>query len=332
MRPTQNSTVFRPDLGVLLTEYLDGAQQGYIGTQIFTPFPVSYEGATYPVIPAEALLKLPDTRRTKRSAYSRSGLEYEEGKYQCSEYGHEEPIDDSERKLLDQRIPGASDRVAALRGARILLASQEKRIASKLFNASNFTAHAVTNEWDDLVNATPISDVNDGKSAFRNQCGMLPDALVIAYSTFQRLKNCSNIVDRLKYTFPGMDINKMSSDQLAAVFDVPRVLIGNSVYDSANKGQSRIITDIWNNEYAALVKIGSGMDLSGPCVGRTFLYESDSPENPIVETYREEQIRSDVYRVRHSVDERLIQSFDKDGAVLSNIAASCCYLFSNITT
>lgn len=332
MRPTGDTPVYRPDLGVLIMEYLAGAQAGYIGTQILPPYPVADESGTFPVVPAEAILKTPDTRRTKRSAYNRSSWEYEEGKYSCSEHGHEEPIDDSERKLLDRRMPGAADRVAAIRGSRIIAASQEIRIADKIFNESNFTANAVATAWDVLASAKPISDVNDGKSAFRKQCGMLPDALVIAYATFQALKNCESIVERLKYTFPGIDINKMTSSQLAAVFDVPMVLIGNAVHDIADKGQSRTIADIWDSKYAALVKIGSGLDLAEPCLGRTFIYETDTPDSPIVETYREEQIRSDVYRVRHAVDECLIRSYDKNGAVKSDIAASCCYLFKGIAT
>ena len=76
----------------------------------------------------------------------------------------------------------------------------------------------------------------------------------------------------------------------------------------------------------------SGPDVAEPCVGRTFIWSEDSPENPVVESYREEQAKSDVIRVRHNVDERLIQSFNDSGTVVSNVAAACCYLFSNITT
>jgi hypothetical protein len=134
MRPTGESPVYRPDLGILIMEYLAGAQAGYIGTTVMPPFPVADESGTFPVIPAEAILKTPDTRRTRRSAYNRSSWDYEEGTYACSEHGHEEPIDDSERKLLDRRMPGAADRVAAIRGTRIIAASQERRIADKIFN------------------------------------------------------------------------------------------------------------------------------------------------------------------------------------------------------
>lgn len=332
MRPASGTPVYRPDLGVVVMEGLTVDKSGFIGLQIMPAFPVTDSAGVFPVIPAEALMKIPDTKRAPRGVYNRSDVEYEEGRYSCSEQGHEEPADDTERKLLDSRIPGATDMVAMQRGLRIILGAQERRIAAKIFNESNFTAHAVSNEWDDATNATPITDVRDGISAFRLQCGYIPDALVINYSVFQNLKQCAQIIDRLKYTFPGIDINRMNSSQLAAIFDVPQVIVGGGIYDSADKGQVKSLTDIWSGEYAALVKIGRGMDITEPCIGRTFIYESDSPENPIVETYREEQIRSDIYRVRHTVDERLIQSVNSSGTVVSNIAASCCYLFSNITT
>lgn len=332
MRPTGDSPVYRPDLGVVVNEYWESRKSGFIGLEVMPPYPVFDASGTFPVIPAEVMLKIPDTKRGSRSAYNRSNWEYEDGKYSCSEHGHEEPSSDRERKVLDRRAPGLADSVATMRGLRIIDAAQEQRVANKLFNSTNFTVHAVTNEWDDYTNGTPVSDTNDGVVAFRSQCGMLPDALVLSWTAFKNARRCAEVVSQLKYTFPGLDINKITAEQLASVLDVPRILVGNVVYDSADMGQAKSITDIWSNEYAALVKISKGEDLAVPGVGRTFIFAQDTADMPIVESYREEQIRSDVFRVRHDVDERLIQSFDDDGAVKSNIASSCVYLMSNITT
>ena len=332
MRPSGNAAIYRPDLGVAVLEFFAGPSVGFIGLQLMPIFETPFQSATYPVIPKEALLSLPDVNRAPRGAYNRGDWQYENGKYATSEKGWEEPVDDNERRILDQRIPGQADFIATTRALQIILRNQEKRIAGKIFNASRFTPHPVTNEWDDAANATPVADVNAAKAAMRSSCGMLPDALVISWSTFQNLKNCDKIVDRLKYTFPGIDINKMSSDQLAAVFDVPQVLIGGSVYNSAKKNKSASIADIWDHEYAALVKISQGMDMAAPGIGRTFIWTDDSPANAIVEQYREENIRSDIFRVRHQVDEAYLCSYDTNGAVVSDIADSCIYLLSNITT
>lgn len=330
-RAASGSAIYRPDLGMQVMEFYEGQTMGFIGMELMPIFPTALNAASYPVIPKEALLKLVDTSRAPRGRYNRDDWEYERGIFATSEQGYEEPVDDVEKALFEQEAQGMAGFIATKRAWGKIMRKQEYRVANKLFNASNFTAHAVTTEWDSS-SSTPISDVNTGKLAFRKQCGMLPDALVISYTTFVDLKQVSEIVDRLKYTFPGIDINRMNSEQLAAVFDVPRVLVGGSVYDSAKKGQATTVADLWSYEYAALVKIGNGLDLAQPCVGRTFLWTADSPQNPVVEQYRDEGIRSDVYRVRHHVDESFIQSKDSSGTVVSNIAAACMYLFSNIHT
>jgi hypothetical protein len=55
-----------------------------------------------------------------------------------------------------------------------IMRAQEKRIADRVFNASAFTPHAVSNEWDKASAATPITDVNDAKLAFRASAGCCP--------------------------------------------------------------------------------------------------------------------------------------------------------------
>ncbi len=338
MRSSNTTSIYRPDLGIAVMEFVEAADMGLIGLQIMPIWPVPDKSATFPVIPKEALGKIPDTARAPRGEYNRGDWKYEEGKYDCSsEHGWEEPIDDTERAMLERRSPGVADFVATQRAMKIILKAQERRIASTLFNEVNFSAHAVTNEWDDAVNATPITDVDAGIAAFRKQCGMLPDALVISYDTFRNLRQVAQIVDRIKYTFPGIDIANMTPQQLAQCLGVNRLLIGGAMYDSAGKNIAASMADIWDHEYAALVKLAPragnfAADITEPCVGYTFLWSDDSAENPVVEQYREDKIRSDVFRVRHNTDERLLRSYNSAGAVVSDIAASCVYLFSNITT
>jgi hypothetical protein len=213
---------------------------------------------------------------------------------------------------------------------QIIKRSAEKRIASMVFNETNFTAHAVSAKWDAASTGKPITDINDGKLAFRTQCGMPADALILSYYSFVKMRTNAQIIDQLKYTFPGIDLNALNTQHLAQLFDVPRVLVAGGVYNSANKGLDASVADIWDKTYAALVKISSGNDLTQPGLGRSFYWVSDSATEPIVESYREEQSRSDVFRVRYDVDERLLQSFDSSNAVKSNIAAACMYLFKTV--
>jgi hypothetical protein len=333
-RAKQGSAIYRPDLGAAVSEFVEGPQVGYIGLEVMPVFRTSKESASYPVIPKEALLKLQETSRAPRAAYKRGDWEYERGYYTTNEQGWEEPLDDTERELFDQEAEGEADRVATARAWNHIMRGQEKRIADTVFNATNFSANSVSNEWDKYssTSADPVGDVKDGIIAFKNQCGMLPDALVINYTTYHDISRCAKVQDLLKYTFPGIDLNNLESPQLARLFGIPRVIVAGAIYDSAGMGQDASISDIWSYEYAALVKIGSGPDITQPCVGRTFLWLEDSPQNPVVEQYREENRRSDIFRVRHYVGEQLIQSKDSSGTVVSNISAAVVYLFDNIHT
>lgn len=333
MRSSNTPSIYRPDLGVVAMEYLDSEAMSNIGLQIMPPFPVDEQSSVFPVIPAKVLLSVEDTSRAPRGRYNRGDWQYEEGKFSTRENGWEEPIDDKERKLFERRAPGLGDFIATRRAMGIIVRNQERRIAGRLFNEANFTAHAVANEWDDAELATPITDVVTGKLAFREQCGMLPNGLVISYTTFEKLKMAQQIRELLKYTFPGLDINNIGVAEIARIFGVPRVLVGGAIYDTKGKGLSVDTADIWNNEYAALVRLATDrLDLIEPCVGRTFVWTEDSAQEPIVEQYREEPVRSDIFRVRHESDECLLKSYDPDGNVVSDIAAKCVYLFSNITT
>jgi hypothetical protein len=211
--------------------------------------------------------------------------------------------------------------------------AQEQRIANHIFGVTTFSTDAsVSSEWNSYSTADPVGDVKDGIAAFRLACGMAPDALIISYDTYLDIPRCTAVQGLLKYTMPGIDVANMNTAILAALFGVPRVLVGGAVYDSAKTGQDATIADLWSNEYAALVKIASGQDITEPCVGRTFLWTEDSPINPVVEEYRDESIRSQVYRVRHNVSEEKIASRNTSGTAVSDISAACIYLMDNIHT
>lgn len=331
-QPTSTTAVSRPELAVLVNEFRETAVTGAIGARVMPFLPMMEQSAEYPVIPKEVMLKIHDTRRAMRGKYPSSDWEFEMGLYATRENGWEEKIDDRERKLYATLFN--AEVVATRRATKIVDLSMERRIAAKVFNPTNFTPHAVANEWDNKANATPIDDVNDAKLSHRNQCGIPANTLIIGYYTFEKVRTCDQIIDQLINTFPGIDLNRITSQQLATIFNIEQVLVGGAVYDSADKGQDAVIADLWDNEYAMLTVCSNAPDVSEPCIGRSFIWTEESPGSgePVVESYRDEGSRSDIVRVRHDSDERLLKSYDENGNVLSDISASVSYLLSNIKT
>lgn len=321
-RPTAATTLQRPDLGAVAFEYMmDSTNRGFIGTQILPVFPVAEQSGDYPKIPTESLIKLPDSiNRAARSAYQRGDYEFETGTYSCEEYGWEEPLDDSERKLYRRLFD--AEMVAMMRAMDILLRTQEKRIAAAVFSTGNITnTGAVSTEWSTAATCTPKADVKDALSTHRLATGINANAMAISKKVFDNLMVTAEIKDYLQYTNPHLLANDEANRRLLAqYFGLEEVIVGSEMYDSAKKKVAMSLADIWDDEYALLFRKARNInDLREPTLGRTFLWEADSPSNIVTEQYREEQTRSDIYRVRQYVDEAFV--FTGAGYLMSNITA-----------
>lgn len=319
--PTSSTTLQRPDLGAVAYEYmLEASERGFIGLSILPIFPVEKQSADYPKIPIEALIKIPETKRSPKGNYNRGDYEFETGTYACEEYGWEEPVDDGQAALYRRFFD--AEEIATRRAVDIILRGQEARISAAVFNTGNITGTAnVGTEWSTVATCTPRADVEANKLSMRAASGLLADTMVISYKVFRCLMRTAEILAAFRYTNPvelgGEEVQKAL---LAQYFGIGRVLVGGAIKDSAKKGQAVSIADLWDDEYCGLFKVSDGgQDLREPCLGRTFLWTADSPSNLVTEQYREEQTRSWVYRVRQNVDEAFI--FTGAGWLIGNIYA-----------
>lgn len=320
-RPTSATAALRPELGVIAYEYmLEAAQRGFIGLQVLPLMEVPLQSSYYPYIPIESLLKMPDTKRAARGNYNRSDWEFGTKNFSCKENGWEELIDDNERALFSRFFD--AEVVATQRAVDIVLRAQEKRIADAVMSTGNITATSnVGTEWSTVATCTPYADIKTAKAAMRAASGLLPNAVIMTWVAAENVLASTELRNKLQYTTP---IEFMSDQQkyqvLANYFGVGRCLVGNGIYDSAKKGKTKTLTDIWDDEYVLLAVLSSGgQDLKEPCLGRTFLWTGDSPSNVVTETYRDEPKRSDVVRVRHDTDEAFV--FAGAGYLLGNITA-----------
>lgn len=318
-RPTAGTTIQRPDLGAIAYEYmLEASQRGFIGLSILPIFETPLQSADYPIIPLESLLKLQETKRAPRGGYNRSDYEFKTGTYACAEYGWEEPVDDGEAALYRRYFD--AEEVAVKRAVDVILRNQEARIAAAIMNTLNITATSdVGIAWSTPATATPRTDVNTAKQAMRMASGLVPNVIAMSKKVFDATLMIQEITNALVYTNP-LQIGGEEAQRrtLAQYFGVDEILVGGAIKDSAKKGQSASIADLWDDEYIALLKVSSGgQDLRDPCIGRTFLWTADSPSNLVTEQYREEQTRSNVYRARHNVAEAFV--FKGAGYLLGNI-------------
>ena len=317
-RPTSSTTIQRPDLGVLAYEYmLDSPSRGLIGLEIMPPFSVTEPSADYPIIPIEAVLKAQDTRRTARGYFNRGDWEFATGTYSCEQYGWEEPIDDVEAALYE-RFFDAEVVCTEIAIDKIVL-GHEIRMATLLQTGGSDSD--VTTEWSTAASATPLANINAGKIAMRAASGLLPNAIAMSWKVFRNLMVTSEITTAFRYTNPIEIGGEVAQKQiLASYFGVDKVLVGGAIKDTAKKGQSTVIADVWDDEYVHLLRVSNGGPrLREPVYGRTFLWSKIGPNVVNVDMYYEDRPMQNIVRAMQHVDEGVI--FTGAKYTLGNITA-----------
>jgi hypothetical protein len=301
---------------------LAAEQGGFIATEVLPLMDVASAAGNFGKIPLAQLLQERDTARASGSGYSRGTFQFDDAVYATKEHGAEEPVDDNEAQAYREYFD--LETVCTARAFNAVLTNAEKRVAASIFNPSTWSGAAlttgVTHEWDDAVNCVPITDVEAAVAKVYDGSGLWANALVINKKVFRNLRNSEQIIERINSAGAGNPSkpSDVTTQMLAAVFDLPYILVAGGTRNSAKEGQTAIPAQIWSGEYAMVCKIATGADMKEPCIGRTFHWSADgSSVGGTVETYRDEIVRSDIVRVRHQVAEVVL--YPQAGHLLSNI-------------
>lgn len=137
---------------------------------------------------------------------------------------------------------------------------------------------------------------------------------------FRNLRNCTQIVDRIASAGAGSatKASDITPQMLAQVFDLDFVFVAGGSKNTAAEGQTATVGQIWSSSYAMVCRVATSSDFREPCIGRIFHWAEDgSTIGGTVESYREEQTRSNIVRARHDVDELVL--YAQAGHLLSNI-------------
>ena len=298
----------RENMGGAAYEIMINAEQAGFIAAILMPFRrVGKQASKFPTIPIEVFLKLLDLSRAPKGNYARDDYKFKTGNYSCDEYGFEDVLDDVEKALYIDEFDAVV--IGMERATDKVLRGYEKRVADLLMDTSVITTtQAATAVWSDQAGARPRKDVIALKKKMRDNRGIIPNVAVMSHNTFLELLDTTAVTNKMQYTNVIELADFEQQKRLMATFlTVNRVLVADALYDTAKKGQTASLADIWSSVKVGLYRISSGgNNIIEPVIGRTMLWEEDSPEELVVEAYREEKIRSDITRVRHNVDETII--------------------------
>jgi hypothetical protein len=301
---------------------VESEKQGYIALKVLPVIESGLQSDNPGKVPLESLLFTGDTSRTSHSNYNRGSYKFERFQFATKENGWEEPIDERDEKRYRYLLQ--VDRIANARAAGVVARNQEQRVADLVFNTGTWTGAslttAITHEWDDAVNAVPITNVEAAVQKVYDASGLKANALVINWKVFRNLRNCEQIIERINSEGAGTasKASDINVQMLAQVFDLDHIIVAGASKNTANEGQAASISQIWSGEYAMVCRVSTSADMRDPCIGRTFHWSDDgSSIGGTVEEYYEEQSRARIIRVRHETDEVIM--YPQAGHLLSNI-------------
>lgn len=285
------SVTLRRDLTELVEE-IQFSELNLTAEAIAPSVGVAAEAGRYPVLPREARMKVPDTRRHSDGSYEQGQWEWEDDSYLTYEYGFEEPIDNVDA-LRDAEFINHEEVAASLAYEGLML-GREARVATALLNTTTFTGTAnlttLSNEWDDSANVTAWADIDGVYQKIRGKCGLakkqltliLTDDLVDYFFLTTEVKNVSQYTSYAGLlTAPRAAKLQWMADYLG----IGKVIETSAIFDVSKLATATSIGKFWSNEYMFLGKLcPSGTRLTTQGVIKQLVWSKYS-SNYVVEDY-----------------------------------------------
>jgi hypothetical protein len=277
-----------------------------VGQQVFAPMSVDKDAGAFYKWGARSFLTREDVLRAEGGKYTRSNPSLSQVTFSTFERGHEAPLDDDVKNNADSQL-ALDKEFSGYATSKVALQFEKDAATLAQTSGSYASGHTVTlsgtNQWSDLTNSNPIGNVETGKETIRSKIGRYPDTIVMNAAVRSKLVQHSQIISRLT-NVQRTGTGDISDSLLASIFGVNRILVANPIEITSAEGVTDTYADLWNDSVALVVTDEAkqrgrnfGMTWSRYGVG---VWTTD--------TYRDEPIRSTVYRTRAKYDQDVVSS------------------------
>lgn len=280
---------------------LSEVAQGYknsamVGMNLFPSVPVAQRGGKIISFSKEDFA-LYNTVRAPGTKTKRVQFGYTSGNYALEQHALE-AVAPWEHQQEASRVAQINLAAMAIRKTQNIIALRLEKAQADLattaasYGASNKVTLAGVNQWSDYTGtSSPSKDIETAREAIRAQIGKRGNTVVMGAAVWAKVKQHPAIIDRIKYT--GRD--SVTTEMLAALWDVDRVLVGDAVYTDA----AGTMTDVWGKfVVVAYTDTGTVADMGEPSYGYTYRLDGA----PYVEQgYADRNAKSDIYPVTDEV-------------------------------
>lgn len=278
-QPTLYQTHIDAPLTNISVAYMQSVDN-FIANKVFPVVPVDKKSNKFFVYTKNDWFRDEALRRADATESAGSGYNLTTDSYAADVWAFHKDIGDQTRNNSDS--PLVPDREATEFVTSRLLLRQEIQfvtdyiktgtwgtdltgVSSTSPTGNNFT------QWSDFANSDPLEDVEKGKETILGATGFMPNTLVLGYQVYRKLRNHPDLVDRIKYT----SSNTITTDIMARLFDVERVLVAKAVKATNVEGGTGAYSFAYGKS-ALLTYSAPNPGLMTPSAGYTFAWNGVS--------------------------------------------------------
>ncbi len=293
----------RDDLGLGFDGIdVEALRLGYVGLIIAPLIDANMALGQFKKMDIKAWLQPRLTARNADGSYQRIGSEFGLGQFVCEEHGLEAAVDYRDAAVFGDLID--AEMVAAELCRHGVLEAHEKRVITL---CEGLTPTTVTNKFDDDA-ANITQDFVAYKATFRAQCGFNPTSLVVDTKVVDHLMENGSVQDK----FVGSSdrtARAIALRGLAAALGLDEVIESGGMKNTVASPKAPALVSTWNADKALLFRRSTAPTLRTPQFMRTIHWSGNgSLPGATFEEYEEPQKNGKVVRLRHDVDEVVINS------------------------
>lgn len=192
---------------------------------------------------------IPDTKVGRKSQPNEVEFGATELTSSTEDFALDDPVPQADIENAPQNFDPLGNAVEGIMD--LILLDREKRTADSVFNAATYpTGNKVTlsgtSQWNDQGNSTPLDDIFTGLDTPI----MRPNVMVLGRTTFTQLAQHPDVMKSVNRT--AGDKGYARREDIAALFELDEVLVGDAWYNTAKKGQAMSLSRVWGKHCALL--------------------------------------------------------------------------------
>lgn len=243
--PSYDSYIVSKPLSRRLMGYKNGE---FIADQLATIIPVDEEKGFYYIYGREVFTP-EDDYLADRARANAVDHEFTQADYRVHDHALNHDVSWKQRDAAARNNHPVRpyQRAVTVIGQKLAL-GREIAIANMVRSTTNVAQNVTlsgTSQWNDYSGTSnPMTNIATGRNEIREAVGALPNLAVIPYAVWEKLRFHPTLINLMAIT----GLRRLTREIVAELFDVERIIVPTSIYNTANPGQAFASADVWGKD------------------------------------------------------------------------------------